>query len=488
MNDRPLHDPEAFREAAHRLVDRLADHLDASLRGAVPARPDATPLVRRAEWRLPGADGSDTDESALELLERAITQAHHIHSPHSVGHQVSPPVPIAVLADFVASFLNNSSAIFDMGPVATSMEVELVDWMGQQLDFPNSRGGALVNGGSIGNLTAMLAIRQAKTAGDAWADGTDGRRYCVLSSAQTHYCVRRAVQILGFGHDGLIEVPVDREFRLDSDQLEDALERAHSMGRTPLAVVGSAGSTSTGAIDPLDRIADFCDRHDLWFHVDGAHGASFVLSERERKALSGIERADSVVWDAHKTMLVSSLCTGVLFRDAGHLDRAFAQKAEYLFQPDPDSELTLDLGRHTIECTKPWLGLKLFTVLRSPGAEAIARYLENCCDTVRGFADEVDRCEDFETAHSPDLNIFCFRHRPVGLDGSALDAHQDEIRTAVIARTGGFLTRTALEDPVTGDTRVWLRITVLHPETTLATLLALLEDLRKEGAARALRS
>ena len=315
----------------------------------------------------------------------------------------------------------------------------------------------------------------------------DGPKLGELSSAQTHYCVRRAVQILGFGHDGLIEVPVDRGYRLDGDRLEHALERARSKGRIPLAVVGSAGSTSTGAIDPLGRIADFCEQHDLWFHVDGAHGASFVLSERERKALAGIERADSVVWDAHKTMLVSSLCTGVLFRDAGHLDRAFAQKAEYLFQPDPDSELTLDLGRHTIECTKPWLGLKLFTVLRSPGAPAIARYLEDCCETVRRFAEEVDRSEDFESAHSPDLNIFCFRYRPPCVEDATLDALQDEIRTAVIARTGSFLTRTALDDPRTGEPRVWLRITVLHPETTSETLRALLDELRKDGAARALR-
>jgi L-2,4-diaminobutyrate decarboxylase len=187
--------------------------------------------------------------------------------------------------------------------------------MGQQLGWPETSGGVMTSGGSVGNLTALLAARQSRAGFDAWgAGGHGGPPLAVLCSAQVHYSISRALRIMGWGDGGAIAVPVDERYRLRAGELATAAARAAADGRRVIAVVASAGSTATGAYDPLGEIADFCDGSGLWLHVDGAHGASAALSPRLRHLVAGIERADSVVWDAHKMMMMPALVTGVLFR------------------------------------------------------------------------------------------------------------------------------------------------------------------------------
>jgi L-2,4-diaminobutyrate decarboxylase len=462
--------PQSFRALGHALVDQLADHLEriAAAPEAVPVLPATRPSAQLARFDDDFAGGADP----LALWAAVVAHSHHIHHPLSVGHQVSAPVPVAVLSDLVASLLNNSAAIYEMGPVATAVERRVVRWMCDKLGFPSTAQGLLTSGGSLGNLTALLAMRQVQAGHDVWRDGqAPDERFAILVGAQTHYCVARAVRVLGWGDDGVVEIPTDpRTHRMDETALGAGLLEAARRGRRVLGVVASACSTSTGAIDRLDQIADFCRDHRLWLHVDGAHGASFCVSPRERHKLAGIERADSVVWDAHKTLLCPSLVTGVLFRNGAHADASFAPKAEYLFIAE-DAELAdLDLGRRTLECTKPAFGLKVYATLATLGEAAIARYLDQVVDVVADFADLLAAAADFELAHRPEANIVCFRHAPEGADD--LDLVQERARARVVHSERFYLTRTTL------DGRVWLRCTVLNPATTLDDLRALLDALR----------
>ncbi|MDA0372594.1 MAG: pyridoxal-dependent decarboxylase [Planctomycetota bacterium] len=466
----PSTPPDEFRDLGHRLVDLLADHL-AAARGesrSLPVLPGTPPAQQLAAWGDTFEGGADP----IGLWRAAIERAHHLHHPRSVGHQVSAPHHVAALTDLLANTLNNSAAIYEMGPVATAVERRVVRWMCDRLGFPATADGLLTSGGSLGNLTALLAMRQVKAGYDLWHEGQSSEsRFAVLVGAQTHYCVERAVRVLGWGDDGFIPVPTDpHTLRMDPAALPAAFAEAERRGRRVIGVVASACSTSTGAIDPLTAIADFCEARDLWFHVDGAHGASLVISARERAKLAGIERADSVVWDAHKTLLCSSLVTGVLFRQGAHVNASFAPAAEYLFVADDADVADLDLGRRTLECTKPAFGLKLYATLASVGEAGIARYLERMVDVVAEFADAVDAAPDFELAHRPDANIVCFRHVP---EGSAdLDQHQARVRRDVVASGRFYITRTSLR----GET--WLRCTVLHPETGPGDLIALLDAIR----------
>jgi L-2,4-diaminobutyrate decarboxylase len=278
------------------------------------------------------------------------------------------------------------------------------------------------------------------------------------------------------------------------DALESALARARASGRRTIAVVGSACSTATGAIDPLAYLADFAERNGLWFHVDGAHGASFVLSPRLRPRFSGIERAHSVVWDAHKMLRVPALVTAVLFRDGRHSHGAFSQDASYLFASDgrgPDAAAQLacerwfDVGQRTIECTKNMMGFVLYAALALHGEAYFASYLEQQVDLASAFADLLERTPDFELAVRPEANIVCFRYVGDGSGGThrsdavRLDELQSAVRHAIIESGAYYLVETTLRG------RRYLRTTLIEPHTTLGHLEGLLEAVRSQaGRAR----
>jgi L-2,4-diaminobutyrate decarboxylase len=479
--DRRFHDPERFRDSVERLTARLADWLAVVLAPEqdVPVSTSFDPRRSASDWSAPLPAKPTEDRAAWidRFAEQVLAGSHRIHNPRSVGHQVAPVVPELAAVEMLTTLLNNSTAVHEMGPIAAAIEADLVRRLGALVGFDDRRcGGVLVHGGSLGNLTALVAARSVQ--------GFGGKRFCVLVSEQAHYCVGRAMLVMNQEKTsaddcgGVVHVPVDEAFRMRIDALEEALESARSSGREVLAVVASAGSTATGAIDSIDACADFCDRHGLWLHVDGAHGASLVFSDSGREALHGIERADSIVWDAHKMMLTPSLCTMLLFRDHRAIDRAFVQDASYLFRErtvhgadDVRDDADLDHGRRTIECTKPALAFRLRALFDLVGTEALGAYVERQNVLARAFTAELLRDPRFEVLlEEPDLNIVCFRL----LDdaGTALaDATQDLARDRVLASGRFYLTRTKLRGSV------WLRCTLMHPHTTLADLRQLLDEL-----------
>jgi L-2,4-diaminobutyrate decarboxylase len=465
------YDAERFRRQGHQLVDQLADYLASTSRGdALPVLPWAPPEENLA--RFPASFPEEPSGELAPFMARVLGNSNHLHHPRYVGHQVSAPLPLAVLCDFVSSLLNNGMAVYEMGPASTAMEHNVLRWMAGQLGLPESAGGVLTSGGSAGNLTALLAARQAKAGFDAWNEGASaGPPLTVLVAETAHYCLARSTKVMGWGAGGLTPVPVDANFRLRPDALEGALAAATRAGRRPIAVVASAGSTSTGAFDPLDAVADFCQRHGLWFHVDGAHGASAALSPTFRHQLKGIERADSVVWDAHKMMMMPALITAVLFRDGSRSFEAFAQEASYLF--GQDTRPWNDIGLRTLECTKEMMALKLYTCLSLLGTRLFSDYVTATFELARRFAQRLQASGDFEVPVSPDCNILCFRHTPRGVPASRLDALQSRLRQRLITQGDFYLVQTTL------PTGVYLRTTLINPLTTDAELDALMEALRR---------
>ncbi len=355
------YDPEDFRAAARAVVDLLADHLtemDAGGNGT-PVMPYIPPAEQVEHWskRL----GGSVDPAALfaEILERS----HHLHHPRYMGHQVAAPFPIAAVADLFSSLLNNGLAVYEMGPVGLATERACVRWMCDKINYPESADGVFTSGGSLGNLTALLAARQAKAGWDVWREGaTGGPPLAILVSEQSHYCIARAAQVMGLGAGGVVSIKTDAHFRVTATTLAAAHSEARAAGRRPIAAVASCCTTSTGAYDPITVFADFCSAHEMWLHVDGAHGASVAISEKLKHKVAGIERADSVVWDAHKMLGVPSLSTAVLYRDGGRSYEAFAQEASYLYDGDARDNWW-DGGHRTLECTRRTLALPLYAAL-----------------------------------------------------------------------------------------------------------------------------
>ncbi len=470
------YDPEPFRALGHQFVDKIADYLQ-RCHDVIPGEHDSFPVldVRRPEDLeqafesplLAHPEGPERDRSH-DLLDAILAASNHLHQRGYVGHQVAAPLPGAILWDMLSSLMNNGMAVYEMGQLQTILERRCVRWMAERIGYGPGAGGLLTSGGSLGNLTALLAARQHMTG--SWDGGfEESGQLAVFVSADAHYCVARSMQIMGHGKDSVVRVPVDAKHRMRTELLPELFEATVQAGRRPMAVVSSSCGTSTGAFDNLQAIADFCEERELWLHVDGAHGASHLLSAKHRHTLEGIERAHSVVWDAHKLMLLPALITGVIFREQQHAASSFAQEASYLFE---DASAAYDLGHRTLECTKRAMGVTLYASLSTYGTEVFARNVELTVGLARAFADHLETCTDFRLALRPETNIVCFRYEPGNVEGAQLNALQDSLRKRVVRQGHHYLVQTRLD----GD--LYLRTTLMNPRTKLEDLQQLLDQLR----------
>ena len=438
-------DPELFRREGRAVVDALADFLAAS-----------TPESRS---RVLPYEDPDSMARSNDLLH-----------PRFVGHQCTTALPLAALGGLAGQFLNNGSAVYEMGPVNVAMERRLIRWMAGLAGWEEGADGVFTSGGSIGNLTALLAARQASAEGNVWKNGVGSEPpLAVLVSAQCHYSVRRAAAIIGLGEEAAVSVPVDERFHMTPEGYRRAYDEAVRRGRRPIALVANACSTATGSYDDLNAAAAFAADRGLWLHVDGAHGAAALLSDRYKHLLRGLERSDSFIWDAHKNMLMPALITGVVFREGRRSYEAFSQKASYLFEKESLEEW-YNFAHRTLECTKTMMGLRLFISLAAYGTDFFAGYITAMYDLARDFARLIKDAGDFETAVEPESNIVCFRHLKKG--EADLDGLQRRIRRAMLEQGTFYIVQTELGG------RHWLRCTLINPRTTIADLEALLAEIR----------
>lgn len=468
----PAFDAASFRAQAHQVVDQLADHLDQANHRQGPVLPPWSPAESVERW--PADFGQPADPAAF--LARVLESSNHLHHPRYIGHQCTSPLPWSALLDFAGAFLNNGTAVYEMGPHSTAMERAVAKWFAGRIGFaPEVADGFFTHGGSAGNLTALLAARQSGTPYDVWEEGVkDAARLCVMSADTTHYSVRRSAQVIGLGGKQVIPIPSDERFRMRPAELEKALKQARSEGRSILAVVGSAGSTATGAIDPLEAIADLCAEYGVWFHVDGAHSGAMVVSDKLRPRLKGIERADSVIIDAHKMMLMPALATLVIFKEGRRSFETFSQQANYLFAGQDPTETWFDLAQRTLECTKRSLGLQVYGSLKTYGPDYFAAYVEEMFEMGRAFGELVDARPGWEVATPPEGNIVCFRYAPASIPDA--DAFNAKVREAIVKEGSYYIVKTVLHG------RTYLRVTIINPRTTMADLEGLLARVEGEAA------
>lgn len=462
-----------------------ADTLDAYL-ASIEARQKPV-LVQRPMAKL--ATGLDIARRIREgglkgaeleaFLEVYLENAAHIQHPATMGHQVSCPHPYGVIGGLVDVFTNNPMAIYEKGPSAATVEYAVVNWMlekvgWQPAPFPGQGtgeggfgAGVLTHGGSLAQLTALLAARSQADPG-IWQNGNNPN-LVVIAPAEAHYSLSRALGILGMGQKTLIPAACDDTGRIRIDALEQTIAEQQAAGKTIMAVAANAGCTAAGLYDDLERIGGICEAHGLWLHVDGAHGASVLLSGQYKSLMKGIEKASSLIWDAHKMMRTPGLCAAVLFRNHAHLDSAFTQEASYLFHDK--EQVGFDAITRTIECTKAGLGLRFFMVLAAEGEQGLAAYVESRTRLAAEAAALVRAHPEFELAVEPQSNIVCFRH--TGCTG----AQQLELRKKLLASGESYITTTNFAG------RRWLRCTFMNPLTSLDDVQHMLDQLVHEAKA-----
>ncbi len=478
MNDllHQAYDAETFRKQGHQLIDQMADYLkNMQQEPGIAVLPWQSPEDRLYSWE---ADYRQSpDENINRFWGVVMAQSMHIHHPKYVGHQVSPPLPVAALSGLVSAFLNNGMAVYEMGPVASVIERIVIKETAMSIGYSEAAGGFLTSGGTLSNLTALLAARQAKTGyasprRDSWQQGTQ-QPLALLVSEEAHYCIDRAVRVMGWGEVGVIKVPVDEHFRMCSDQLEVYYQQAQAAGKQVIAVVGSACTTSTGSYDPLEAIAAFCKQRDLWFHVDGAHGAPAAFSIKYKHLVKGLAQADSVTIDYHKMMLTPALTTALLFKDEQTSYQTFSQQAAYLLS-DQQGEW-FNSGKRAFECTKRMMSIQVYAIMRTYGKQIFAQNVTYLYDLAQTFTQQIRQRNNFQLALPAQSNIVCFRYAPAHTATDKLSELNAQIRQAMVEDGEFYLVQTSLKG------QLYLRTTLMNPFTTEAILAQLLDKVEKIG-------
>jgi L-2,4-diaminobutyrate decarboxylase len=430
-------------------------------------------LARRFDDPLPRT-GRPIEEVLARLRQDVIADSNRLCHPRAMGHQVSAPLPAAVWTESIISALNQSGAVWEMSPAGTVIEARVVRWMCDLAGYGAQAGGGFTSGGTEATFAALLAARAAALP-DVWTHGVGAEPPVVLHGEHAHYAVARAVGALGLGTDSMLPVP-SRALRMDPAALEAELDNQRARSRKVMAVVATAGTTATGSFDDLDAIGRACEARGIWLHVDGAHGASALLSSAHRARLRGIERARSIAWDPHKMMLMPLAASVVLVRDERDLDAAFSQRAPYLFHR-PAGARNWDQGVRSVQCSRRLDAVKVWVALQRYGADGLGAVYDRLCSTAGILHERVAARPDFEALHAPESNILCFRYvGPGRLDAGRLDRLNLELREAYNRSGDGWITTTVL-----GGRRV-LRVTVMNPRTSGADMDRLLARLATLGA------
>lgn len=449
-----LLDRVAARVAAH--VDTLADQPAADV-------DDAEQLSRSLIEAMPEA-GTDL-EALLDLLfEHAIPKSFNTAGPGYLAYIPGGGVLHASIGDLVAAAVNRYTGVWLPAPALVQLESNVVRWFAQIVGYPAGARGVLTTGGSLANLSAIITARREKLPEEFLA----GTMYV---SDQVHHSVQKAAVLAGFPADRVRVVPTDDRFRMRLDTLETLIERDRANGRTPFLVVGSGGTVNTGAVDDLDGIAAIAQRHGLWFHVDGAYGGFFLLTERGRQALRGVERSDSVTLDPHKGLFMPYGVGSLVVKDGAALRRAHTVRAAYMpeMQQDPDfwdfCELSPELSRNN-------RGLGVWLPLRLTGVGPFREALDEKLDLTRWAAARLAEIEGIEIVARPQLSIVAFRLTRAGLDADATDRLNRELLRAINVRRRVYLTATTLRG------RFVIRICVLSFRTHMERMEMAIEDIR----------
>ena len=414
-------------------------------------------------------NGISIDE-AIDLVEREVILPGA--NPASGGHLAYIPgggLYHSALGDYLAAVSDKYAGIFFSGPGAVRMENMLVRWVADLVGYPITAGGSIASGGSIANLTAITTARDTRGLRAA-----DFAKAVVYLTSQAHHCIEKALRIAGLGETKVRHVPTDEGFRMRTDALAAAIAEDRARGLTPWMIIATAGTTDTGAVDPLEAIATIAERERCWFHVDAAYGGFFLLTEHGRRLLRGIERSDSVVLDPHKSLFLPWGAGMVLARDVRHLAAAHQFKGSYMQDAlrEPGEISPSDISP---ELTKHFRALRMWLPLIVLGTAPFAAALDEKLLLTRYFRNEIARL-GFETGPEPDLSIATYRWAPAGMSLEQANRINQAIVEGVKRDGRIFISSTMLEG------RFTLRMVALGFRTHRKHIDLGLEILREQAA------
>lgn len=415
-------------------------------------------------------EGRPVDEVISEMTNEVYRYRGDANHPRFFGFVPGPASSISWLGDIMTSAYNIHAGGSKLAPMVNCIEQEVLRWLCKQVGFTGNSGGVFVSGGSMANITALTAARDCKLNDENLHLGV------AYVSEQTHSSVAKGLRIIGIPNSRIRKVATNSAFQMDMDMLKDMIAKDKENGFIPFVVIGTAGTTNTGSIDPLEEIAKICSDNQMWFHIDGAYGASVLLSPKYRHLLKGTELADSISWDAHKWLFQTYGCAMVLVKDIKHLFNSFHVNPEYLKDVEGDMEHinTWDIG---MELTRPARGLKLWLTLQVLGTRLIGSAIEHGFQLAEWTQEALEELDNWEIVSKAQLAMLNFRYTADDLTDEQTDLLNEKVSEKIVESGYAAVFTTILNG------KKVLRICALHPETTrddMRTTVQLLDTYARE--------
>ena len=457
---------EAMQELVRQAGERVVEYLSTLEMQRASDLSDAAEVARLVVEPLPN-EGTKYDELLELVFRRLAPKVCNTNSPGMFSYVNGGAMLHSAVADMITAATNPYVGYWGAAPGLAELERTVIGWFSQLFGLPAGAGGVLLSGGSLANLSALVTAREARL-------GDDFRAGTLYASDQVHHSVAKAARIAGFPADALRVVPSDTNFRLDVGALEHMVAEDAARGRKPFFLVASAGTTNTGAVDDLPRLAGVARARKLWFHVDAAYGGCFALTDRGKRALTGIEHADTIVVDPHKSLFVPFGTGCLLARDVELLHRAHCLHSEYIdgVVEQGEGAKSRDFADLSPELSRGMRGLRIWLPLKLLGAQAFRRALDEKLDLARRASALIGELLGYELVAPPELSILAFRAVEPGLSPEGHDRLNAEILERVNARGRVHLSGTELRG------RFTLRVCVLSLRSHLRDVEACVEELR----------
>ncbi len=456
MTEKQLHESlrlsrDQMKRLGYQVVDLVVDHIESLPTQPVGRRASRQSLEELLREPLP-EKGSDPQE-VLELVKNTVlSNTFNVQHPRFFAFIPGPSNFMSVLADMLATGFNVFAGTWLEGSGPAEVEWVTLDWLRQLFGFPETAGGLFVSGGSVANLTALAVARDVKLQGPV-------EPAVVYCSDQTHSSIERGLRILGLGPHQLHKIPTDDDFRLSLPELQRIIVSDRSGGKTPFCVVANAGTTNTGAVDPLDALAEFCREQGLWLHVDGAYGAAAILSERERYRLKGIEQADSLSLDPHKWLFQPYETGCLLLRNRRQLRESFHIMPEYLQDATPTEE-EINFYDYGIQLTRSFRALKLWLSLKVFGLENFRKAVDRGMELAEEAERVLRRSGCWQVVTPAQMAMVTFRFHAPEIGASDLDRLHEQLVAEVTAGGWALVSTTILRE------RTTIHLCTINPRTT----------------------
>jgi len=462
---------EEFRHAGHYLVDFIADYLQ-NVKNK-PLFPDVQPSYLHALFDEGMPDGQMNLEELQKVLEeKLIPYCTHVNHPGYMGLITPSPNPAGILADFLASALNQNLGAYSIGPAAVAMELRVIRWLNDLIGFGERAGGNLTSGGMTANFIGLKLARDYTTKDKAQFEGLE-KKWVAYASEERHVSLDKAADAVGIGRNYFRTIPTDEQYRIRIDLLEEAIAGDKQKGLQPICIIGLAGTTNLGAVDDLRKLSQIARRESCWLHIDAAYGGGMLLSEKYPGLLNGIELADSVTIDPHKWFYAPLDAGAILVKDHNRLTASFGMEPAYLSDQTQEKQERYQFYVHGFEQSKRFRSLKVWSSFQHYGKKQIGEWIDNNVAQARYLHDLASADERFDSATTPMMSAICIRYKTPQFSEAQNKTLHHEVSSRIEKGGQFWFASTSMKG------KTWFRINPVNIYTTLAHMNSLFELLKQ---------